>query len=161
MPFNHLLLCWLESATSTSVTQQGKTVNFPRKFTADVVLIFKTDSKEYKEKWAVNKPVSDYLFYYTNTEDQDRKVFLVFVELGGNKADHGVEQLRQTIKTMRDELKSKRIAGKAQFSALVLYSGGSSPQDLSRQKKEFQEQYQTILKVKQGIRADAREEFGI
>ncbi len=75
MPFNCLLLSSLVSAHKTSVTEQGITVDFPRVDKGgDVILIFKTDNEEYRRLYAPGK-VSDFVYYFTNENDQQRAIY--------------------------------------------------------------------------------------
>jgi len=157
MPFNCLL--WHCLQLGEGVKENNVRAIFQKeKNSSEVILIFKTDHPEYKKRFAPGV-VSDFLFYYRNLANAHGKVYLVFVELGGNKGDHSVTQLKETVKKVTDELKKISLFEATRCYALVVFSGGSGPQGIDRFQREFNRDYQTKLIAKHKDRVDLRDVF--
>jgi len=159
MPFNCLLMHCLR--LGNSVTEQGITAVFQPKH-GEVALIFQTDKDEFKNRYAKQKPVSDFIFFCKKISEPPSKAVIVFVELGGNKGSKSADQLRETVTTVKNKLTGQSLGDSAHRYAVVAYSAGSAPKDHAQVIKEFRDKLGTSLKFKHApTRIDIREVLGV
>jgi hypothetical protein len=98
MPFNSLLLVSL--ITETHFSESGVKVKMTQE-AGEKVLFFKMDQKAVRDSLRINGHICDGLVFYCRGNEKT----CCFVELKGNKLDTAVEQVVNTCKHLKEEIK--------------------------------------------------------
>ena len=104
MPFSFLLWnCLVPGATS--VSESGVSANLQRG-SDESVLAFRIDTDGFRKRFNLSNParVCDALFFYKVKESDP---LLMFVELKGRDVAGAIQQLEQTLSTVRRELEQR------------------------------------------------------
>jgi hypothetical protein len=99
MPFNSLLLVSL--ITETHFSESGVKVKMTQE-AGEKVLFFEMDQKAVRDSLRIDGHICDGLVFYCRENEKT----CCFVELKGNKLDTAVEQVINTCKYLKDEIKA-------------------------------------------------------
>jgi len=135
MAFDFLLWHCLDPG-KTSVSESGKSARLKPKG-GECVLLFKIDSARFRAEFEIER-VCDALFFY---KSEHKAPVLLFVELKGTDVESAIDQLDQTLKSVRNKLDNE-----ANCLAVVACSG-STPKHLGKLRKRFQKQHGITFRI--------------